>query len=106
MPNNKEAFVEDAKLGYLLRAEDKGGVFLRLGFSHEEVETLRQALLEHARTAWITKEERNPYGVKYVVEGRLRSPDRRDPSVSSVWIVERSDAGPRFVTAYPDGGEE
>jgi hypothetical protein len=36
----------------------------------------------------------------------MRSPDGRDPRISSVWIVEGGEGGPRFVTAYPSDGEE
>lgn len=106
MPDPEEAFVEDAKLGYLLRDEDEGRVFSSLGFSREAPETLRWALVEHARTAQVVEEERNQYGVKYAAKGRLRSPDHRDPIMLSVWIVERRNYRPRLVTAYPADGEE
>jgi hypothetical protein len=106
MPDCEEAFVEDAKLGYLLRPEDKGGVFLSLGFSPEEPEALRAALVEHACAARVATTQRTRFGLKFVLVGRMRSPDRRDPTMSSVWISEGDGERPRFVTAYPEDREE
>ncbi len=104
MPGAELTFVEDAKLGYLLREEDKGGFFSRVGFSQEESEALRLALLEHARERPVVRTQETRFGIKYVLEGRLRSPDGRDPETRTVWIVERG--RPRFLTAYPTGAEE
>ena len=106
VPNCREAFVEDPKLGYLLRPEDKGGVFLRLGFTPEEPETLRAALLEHACSAGVARTERTRYGLKFVLAGPMRSPDRRDPAIASVWILEDGEEVARFVTAYPEDRKE
>ena len=90
----------------LLRPEDKGGVFLELGFSLAEPAVLRAALLEHACTVRLQKSVRTRFGLKYVLAGGMRSLDGRDPRISSVWIVEGGEGGPRFVTAYPSDGEE
>ncbi len=35
------------------------------------------------------------------VEGKLSTPDARDPLVRSVWFIEHGEDVPRFVTAYP-----
>ena len=106
LPDCERAFVDEPKLGYLLRPEDKGGVFLGSGFSPAEPTVLRAALLEHACTVRLQKSVRTRYGLKYVLAGGMRSPDGRDPRISSVWIVEGGEGRPRFVTAYPSGGEE
>ena len=110
LPDCERAFVDDPKLGYLLRPEDKGGVFLGLGFSPERPGVLRAALLEHACSARVAnavaKFERTRYGLKYVLAGSMKSPDGRDPPMASVWIVEGREGRPRFVTAYPNDGEE
>lgn len=109
LPDCERAFVDEPKLGYLLRPEDKGGVFLGLGFSLAEPAVLRSALLEHACTARLEKSVRTRFGLKYILAGDMRSPDGRDPRIWSVWIVEEvegREGRPRFVTAYPSGGEE
>jgi hypothetical protein len=50
LPNAEKAFVEEAKLGYLLRAEEKGGFFEAIGYSARAPESLGDALLGHARS--------------------------------------------------------
>ncbi len=41
-----------------------------------------------------------PYGMKFIVRCTLRTPDKRDPCIMTVWIAETG-AYPRLVTAYP-----
>jgi hypothetical protein len=106
LPDCERAFVDEPKLENLLRPEDKGEVFLELGFSLAKPTVLRAALLEHACTARLQKSVRIRFGLKYVLAGGMRSPDGCDPRISSVWIVEEVEGRPRFVTAYPSGGEE
>ena len=43
-------------------------------------------------------------GTAYVVEGKLESPDGRNPGVRSVWFVDTGSQIPRLVTAYPING--
>jgi hypothetical protein len=101
LPNAEKAFVEQPKLGYLLRAEEKGGFFEAIGFSALETESLRDALLGHAQRQEVSRTLKTPFGVKYVLDGPLKSPDGRDPETRSVWIVETGGDRPRFLTAYP-----
>lgn len=101
MPDAERAFVEEAKLGYLLRAEEKGAFFEAVGFSEEQAENLKEALLNHARRSDVSRTVETAFGVKYVIEGSLESPDGRNPEVRSVWIEEFGSDRLRFVTAYP-----
>ena len=101
LPNAEKAFVEEPKLGYLLRAEEKGGFFEAVGFSAREPQSLRDALLGHARRQEVSRTLETPFGVKYVLDGPLKSPDGRAPETRSVWIVETGGYRPRFLTAYP-----
>ncbi len=101
LPNAEKAFVEEPKLDYLLRAEEKGGFFQAVGFSAREPRSLREALLGHARRQEVSRTLETPFGVKYVLDGPLKSPDGRDPETRSVWIVETGGYRPRFLTAYP-----
>jgi hypothetical protein len=101
LPNAEKAFVEQPKLGYLLRAEEKGGFFEAIGFFARETESLRDALLGHAQRQEVSRTLKTPFGVKYVLDGPLKSPDGRDPETRSVWIVETGGDRPRFLTAYP-----
>lgn len=100
LPNAGKAFVEEPKLGYLLRAEKKGDFFQAIGFSTWEPESLRDALLGHARRQEVSRTLKTPFGVKYVLDGLLKSSDERDPETWSVWIVETGRDRSRFLTAY------
>ncbi len=106
IPNLDKAEVSRAKVSdYLLsltHAEGggKAGFFTQFGFSPGAWAELTQALLRHAAEHDIAKTEDSPYGLRYIVEGALHSPDGRMPIVRSVWFVEADGDVPRFVTAY------
>ena len=107
IPNLDNAQIPEAKVSdYLLSLThpDGGGkarFFTQFGFSPAAWEVLAQALLRHATDHEIAKTEDSPYGLRYVVEGVLHTPDGRTPGVRSVWFVESGEDVPRFVTAYP-----
>ena len=44
--------------------------------------------------------KKSSFGVKYVIDGPLQTPDGRNPSVRAIWFVETGEKQPRFVTAY------
>ena len=79
----------------------KAQFFHRMGFRKERAEELRNALLEVARTGEVHSVVSTPYGTKYIVDGELLTPLGRRVNVRTVWIVERGEDIPRFVTAYP-----
>ncbi len=105
--NASIAVVRESKVtDYLLSSEHELGrfkeaFFRAFGFSRDQWETLQEALLSHVRLYDTTAEELTPYGVKYIVEGPISSPDGRDPLVRSIWIIRAGQRIPEFVTAYP-----
>ncbi len=107
LPNRDKAFVPREKLaGYLLsETHPVGGpkaAFFRMhGFDDANVAELEARLLEVARTAPIVQILQNPYGTKYVLDGRVLSPSGALLALRTVWIIETSDERPRFVTAFP-----
>ncbi|MGD9816847.1 MAG: DUF6883 domain-containing protein [Hyphomonadaceae bacterium] len=107
LPNAHLAFVADEKLGgYLLNPTHKvGGPKLRFleafGFARSRPEEVRASLLDHARTSEGAVAS-TPYGLKYELDGDLRTPSGRTPRVRTVWLVE-PDAPPRFVSLKPLG---
>ena len=98
--------VEEQKLtGYLLSdAHTEGGPkadgFSRFGFSHERWQELALALREHIASHPVSASAVSQFGVRYVVEGIIKSPDGRNPQIRSVWIIEADGGAPRLVTAY------
>ncbi len=105
LPNLEQAFVEAQKLSaYLLSEENSDGksaFFAAFGFSLDQPETLRGALLAHANTHGVVSFTETVHGIKYIIEGELRAADGRTPQMRSVWIVDKGQTAPRLVTAYP-----
>lgn len=107
LPDSDRAYVDKAKiLEYLLSlshpdGRSKATFFLRFGFTNDQWPVLADALLKVGHSNPVFSVVKSAYGLRYTVDGRLHSPDGRNPRVRTVWIVERSGAGPRLVTAYP-----
>lgn len=74
---------------------------LHFGFTVEHWEILAEALLAHAATHEIAKIESSPFGLRYVIEGIISTPDGRMPHVRAVWFMENGEDRARFVTACP-----
>ena len=62
---------------------------------------MADALRELAARFPVAKESASRHGVKYVVDGALRTPVGKTLTVRTVWIVDQGSDTPRFVTAYP-----
>jgi hypothetical protein len=109
LPNFTAAVVPDRKIsGYLLSLDHPAGAakakfFYGLGFTREQPERLRQALLQHASLE-VSSVQSTLFGVKYVIEGSIVSPSGRSATIRSIWIVDAGDHVPRFATAYPVQG--
>lgn len=112
LPNVEQAVVDERKMtGYLLSSEHpfgraKARFFRHFGFRLEAWEMLRAALLDHARFNAVTWHEVTPFGMKYVIDGPLSTPDGRSSAVRVVWFVDAGSEFPRFVTAYPLEGSQ
>lgn len=108
LPNASGAIVPEAKITrYLLDLTSKQGkskaqFFMAFGFTIEAWEELANALRQHAYTYEITSIRETPYGVHYVIEGAVETPDGRNPMIKSVWRLLDDGQTPSLVTAYPD----
>ena len=49
----------------------------------------------------VTKVEQTSFGTRYVIEGFIETPDKRNPKIRSVWFVKKNTEIPCFVTSYP-----
>ena len=109
LPNLENVLVEESKItAYLLSEENSGGkatFFMAFGFTIDEWQRLRDALIQHAATHEIKRSAETRHGVKYIIEGDMQTPDGRSPQVRSVWIVDTGKDASRLVTAYPLEGE-
>ena len=108
LPNGDRAIVPEMKITrYLLDLTSKQGkskaqFFIAFGFTMEAWEVLADALRSHAVTYDIAATRETPYGVHYVIEGALETPDGRNPIIKTVWKILDDEQIPSFVTAYPD----
>ncbi len=107
LPNAERAVIAGEKLAdYLLSpahrvGKHKAAWFTAFGFSRAGWRELESALACHASENDVVARRDRPYGVEYIVEAPLRTPDRRDPIVRSVWLIRIGEEVPRFVTAFP-----
>lgn len=106
IPEVGNAYVEDKKArDYLLDVSHREGgakarFFLLFGFERERWQDLRDALVEHAQTNEELDSRISPHGIKYTVRCNIRSPDGRNPCITTVWIAD-DDISPRLVTVVP-----
>ncbi|MCX6993185.1 MAG: hypothetical protein NT011_08605 [Kiritimatiellaeota bacterium] len=107
LPNALQAQVTREKVvDYLLCTEHPDGgskarFFQIFGFSLDNWSALAEALRKHGLENKIVKAVESPFGCRYIVEGKLMSPDGRNPRVRTVWIVEKGESEPRLITAHP-----
>lgn len=107
LPNAQKAFVQREKLtGYLLDPAHRHGgpraVFL-LGFGYGLADwwALRAALLNHARTHAVVRTRVTLFGDIFEVVGELSTPDGRNPTIKTVWMIDRGSDAPRLITLIP-----
>ncbi len=102
-----EIVIEDAKIvDYLLNKNHKDGFvkanfFLKCGFDVNEKELFKKMLLEHLNTSLDFTQKKSEFGVKFVVEGIIVTPNNRKINLRSVWINPVNEKFLKFVTAYP-----
>lgn len=107
LPNYEEAVVAESKIvDYLLSPTHRDGrakaaFFSRYGFTPESWQIMADTLRRHAAEYPVTKVEPSPFGTRYVIEGKIDTPDGRKPSIRSIWFVASGETQPYFVTAYP-----
>lgn len=107
LPNYENAIIPHAKIvDYLLSQSHRDGrgkakFFAQFGFTINFWEELVQALRQHVTDNEIAKIEESPFGTRYVIEGKIITPDGRTPLIRSVWFVATGETIPRFATAYP-----
>ncbi len=107
LPNAEHAVVPERKITAYLLSEShpdgrgKARFFTSHGFARSEWQLLAAALRLHAQENRVAENVQTPFGVRYIVEGPLHSPDRRRPSVRVVWFTDARSTVPRLVTAYP-----
>jgi hypothetical protein len=107
LPNSDRGIVDDAKVrDYLLWPSHpvgrfKSAFFLALGFSVDEWQRLRDALLDVARSGEATAGQPSPFGQKHEIRAILTGPSGRQAMVVTVWMVSDGRDFAHFITAIP-----
>lgn len=105
MPGGNAAIVDTRKLtGYCLnpehpRGKHKARVFATLGFTVENADDLRAALLEAAASNDALMAAADQFGDRYVLEFELEGPQGKG-IVRSTWIVRRGERAPRLTSCF------
>ena len=79
----------------------KAEFFRGLGFHETNVNLLLEGFRNIAKSEDVVKVASSPHGTKYVLEGSLLTPEKDQVYVKTVWIIDKDQDSPRFVTAYP-----
>jgi hypothetical protein len=107
LPNSDKAYVPSSKLNdYLLSTthsvgRSKAKFFREFGFDETNSGSLESGLLSIAQTEEVFARIETPFGAKYIIDGPLPTPLGMMINIRTVWIVEKGEVEPRFVTAHP-----
>lgn len=108
LPNRKQAYIPRSKLEDYLLSEThavgraKAKFFRMFGFDEHNIDFLEKGLLTIAHNEDVSAVVSSPHGEKYIVDGTLHTPINRLIRVKTVWIVDKGQDKPRFVTAQPN----
>ena len=107
LPNAQHALVSEEKVtDYLLSVDHPSGkgkaeFFFNFGFRIQNWEEFADALRSHCIRGEVVRTERTDYGVKYIVDGIIETPDGRNPYIRAIWQVDKGGDYPRIITARP-----
>ncbi len=107
LPNAEEAIISAEKLrGYLLSAAHPGGgskakFFANLGYTEVGWATLEADLRAQHLSLEAEEVPSTEHGRKFTITGLLAGPAGKSAIVISIWMIDRGEDVPRFLTAYP-----
>ena len=107
LPDDDKVQIPAAKVrDYLLSLNHPDGCtkarfFMSFGFTSEHWQQLADALRKHAMANEVAQQKQTPFGIKWVVEGLLLTPDSRNPMIRVIWFARAGTTLPWLVTAYP-----
>ncbi len=107
LPNNNKTIISRDKLiDYVLSethttGKFKAKFFRRFGFNETNVHLLEKALLKLAKSQKVESVLSSDYGTKYIIDGEIKAPKGKTVRVRTIWIIEKGQSSPRFVTIYP-----
>lgn len=79
----------------------KSKYFHTLGFNQLNVSLFEKALRTIAQSQDVKEVIPTVYGTKHIIDGKIKTPNRRIVKLRTVWIVDEEQKRSRFITAYP-----
>lgn len=107
LPDKDKVYVSLKKLkDYLLSethsvGKSKAKLLRSFGFNETNVHLLKEGLIALAKTGRLEEAMPSKYGVKYIIDGKLGTPEGRFIEMRTIWIIEKKQKELRFITAYP-----
>ncbi len=108
LPNRGNAHIPQPKLKDYLLSEThavgraKAKFLGAFGFDETNIELLERGLIAITQNQEVKTVTSSPHGTKYVIDGFLQSPSGNFVSMTTVWIIDKGQDRPRFVTAFPN----
>ena len=104
LPEN--VIIPDAKLNeYLLiyrEQDDKSKFLAQGGFTKENPERLKNAIIQLINNYEAIEDKRNQYGIFYQVKGKLLGLNNRNLAVITIWLKRKQDKKFYFITLKPN----
>lgn len=100
IPIDKVEIAEEKLLGYLLIKKDrndKSGFLSKLGFTKNNWQDLRDAIMEIMNENEATLQQETPFGSLYEVKGQIK-----DFGIVTIWLVSVDENKFRFITLFPN----
>ena len=107
LPYKSNSYIPRNKLkGYLLSVTHpvgkfKAKYFKKIGFDISNASQLEKELLSIAHNNEVSETKNVPYGVNYVINGKIKFQSTKETLIKTVWFIGNSSNKPRFVTAIP-----
>ncbi len=107
LPNCNKAFISSEKLVSYVLSEThatgkfKAKFFRSLGFDETNVYLFEKALRSLAKSQEAEDALSSQYGTKYIIDGKIDTPSGKTVKVRTIWIIEKGQNSPRFITVYP-----
>lgn len=107
IPNSNRSSVAENKITDYLLSESheigrhKANFFKRFGFDIADLETFKSSLVQHSIDREIENTKDSDFGIKYELKCEIITPDKRNPCIVTVWLIEHGQKTPKLVTAYP-----
>lgn len=107
LPYRKNVYIPKAKLiGYLLSQTHavgrfKSKYFHALGYDELNVNLFEEGLRTIVQSQDVKEALSTIYGTKYIIDGKIKTPSGKAVRLQTVWIIEKEQKIPRFVTVYP-----